>query len=89
MQDPMDPPDGGSDHRDALGSDETVQPMATIGQGIEHASVTLSLSSEERDALLAVLERERTAAVVHGGLRGLLGITPWQHQLLLDVLRRL
>ncbi len=49
---------------------------------------TVSVSEDEIVAARAVLDRERTAAISHGGLRGLLSLSTDEHAALVALLSR-
>lgn len=49
---------------------------------------TFSITVEEKDVLKKVLDRQRTSAVVHGGLKSLLSLTDDESAVLLAFLRR-
>lgn len=64
-----------------------IKALIDDAQGIA-APIGIVLSDAERRVLAAVLDRQRTAAIVHGGLGGLLGLLPADAEVLLDFLRR-
>lgn len=68
---------------------ELRQEVETISEELSSVPTAgLSISAEERRVLGAVLDRQRTALIVHGGLAGLLSLPPRDAEVLLDFLRR-
>ncbi len=50
---------------------------------------TIEISSEERAVLREVLDRDRTARIVHGGLQGILSLNREQAHVLIEFLKRI